>query len=159
MKIFKYKFTRLLKALMILAMVLCVVGFGVNLYYCITNGTRHAADPVYPIMQYVLMFFVTVVLFVLLLSIMLRSAYVIDGKFFKTRFGFITSKYDVEKIENITLDRKTNKLTVTFSGGEFIVVVVKQEWYEEFITALLLANPSIKYDIISLDKTDTDKQN
>lgn len=158
MKIFKYKFTRLLKALMVLGMVLCVVGFGVNLYYCITNGARHAADPVYPIMQYVLMFFVTVVLFALLLSIMVRSAYVIDGKIFKTRFGFIVSKYDVEKIENITLDRKTNKLTVTFTSGEFMVIVVRQDWYDEFVTALLLANPKIKYDIISLENKDTDKK-
>ncbi len=158
MKSFKYKFTRLLKALMILGMALCAVGFGVNLYYCITNGASHAADPVYPIMQYVLMFFVTVVLFALLLSIMVSSAYIIDGKFFKTRFGFITSKYDVEKITTITLDRKTDKLTVTFSSGEFIVIVVKQQWYDEFVTALLLANPKIKYDIISLDKDDLDKK-
>lgn len=158
MKIFKYKFTRLLKALMIVGMVLCVVGFGINLYYCVTNGARHAADPVYPIMQYVLMFFVTVVLFALLLSILVRSAYVIDGKVFKTRFGFIVSKYDVEKIENITLDRKTEKLTVTFKSGEFMVIVVKQDWYEEFITALLLANPKIEYTINSLEKGDLDKK-
>lgn len=158
MKTFKYKFTRLLKALMILGMVLCVVGFGVNLYYCVTNGAKHAADPVYPIMQYVLMFFVTVVLFVLLLSILVRSSYVIDGKFFKTRFGFIVSKYDVEKIENITLDRKTEKLTVTFKSGEFMVIVVKQDWYEEFITALLLANPKIEYTINSLENSDLDKK-
>ncbi|MDE6690947.1 MAG: hypothetical protein K2K04_03165 [Clostridia bacterium] len=158
MKTFKYKFTRLLKALMIVGMVLCAVGFGINLFYCITNGARHAADPVYPIMQYVLMFFVTVVLFVLLLSIMVRSAYVIDGKVFKTRFGFIVSKYDVEKIENITLDRKTDKLTVTFTNKEFMVIVVKQEWYEEFITSLLLANPKIEYTINSLENTDKDKK-
>lgn len=158
MKTFKYKFTRLLKALMILGMVLCVVGFGVNLYYCVTNGAKHAADPVYPVMQYVLMFFVTVVLFVMLLSILVRSSYVIDGKFFKTRFGFIVSKYDVETIENITLDRKTDKLTVTFKSGEFMVIVVKQDWYEEFITALLLANPEIEYSINSLESNDADKK-
>ncbi len=158
MKIFKYKFTRLLKALMIVGLILCVVGFGVNLYYCLSNGVKHAADPVYPIMQYVLMFFVTVVLFALLLSILVRSAYVIDGKVFKTRFGFIVSKYDVEKIEIITLDRKTNKLTVTFTSGEFMVIVVKQDWYEEFVTALLLSNPKIKYDIISLENKDLDKK-
>lgn len=158
MKIYKYKFTRLLKALMVLGMVLCALGFGVNLYYCIVNGARHAANPIYPIMQYVLMFFVTVVLFVLLFSIMLRSAYVIDGKVFKTRFGLITSKYDIEKIENITLDRKTDKLTVAFTSGEYIVIVVKQQWYEEFVTELLLANPKIKYDIISLENNDTEKK-
>ena len=143
---------------MIFGLVLCVLGFGVNLYYCITNGVSHAADPVYPIMQYVLMFFVTVVLFALLLSILVNSAYVIDGKFFKTRFGFITSKYNVEKIENVTLDRKTNKLTVTFTSGEFIVIVVKQEWYDEFITALLMANPKIEYTINPLENNDTDKK-
>ena len=59
MKSFKYKFTPLMKALMIFGMVLCGVGFGVNLYYCLTNGIKHAADPVYPIMQFVLMFLVT----------------------------------------------------------------------------------------------------
>ena len=157
MKIFKYKFTRLLKALMIVGMLLCGLGFGVNLFYCITNGTKHAADPVYPIMQYVLMFFVTVVLFVLLLSIMIQSAYVIDGKYFKTRFGFIVSKYEVEKIEGILLDRKTNKLTVSFSSGEFIVIVVKQEWYDQFISALLEANPKIEYTVNSLENDGTNK--
>lgn len=143
---------------MLAGMALCVIGFAVNLYYCVTNGVKHAADPVYPIMQYVLMFFVTVVLFALLLSIMLRSAYVIDGKTFKTRFGFITSKYDVEKIDGITLDRKTNKLTVSFSSGEFIVIVVKQEWYDEFINALLEVNPKIEYTVNSLENNDPDKK-
>lgn len=147
-----------MKALMLAGMALCVIGFAVNLYYCVTNGVKHAADPVYPIMQYVLMFFVTVVLFALLLSIMLRSAYVIDGKTFKTRFGFITSRYDVEKIDGITLDRKTSKLTVSFSSGEFIVIVVKQEWYDEFINALLEVNPKIEYTVNSLENNDSDKK-
>lgn len=143
---------------MIAGMVLCFAGFGVNLFYCVTNGIQHAADPVYPIMQYILMFFVTVVLFVLLLSIFLFSAYIIDGKTFKTRFGFITSKYDAEKIENITLDRKTDKLTVTFTGGEFIVIVVKQDWYDEFINSLLKANPKIEYTVNSLENDGTNKK-
>lgn len=158
MKTFKYKFTKLMKALMILGMILCAAGFAVNLYYCITNGARNAVNPVYPIMQYVLMFFVTVVLFVLLLSIMVNSAYIIDGKTFKTRFGFIVSKYDVEKIDGVCLDRKTNKLTVAFTSGEYMVIVVKQEWYDEFITELLLANPKIEYTVNSLDNSDIDKK-
>lgn len=148
-----------MKALMIFGMVLCSVGFAVNLYYCIVNGARNAVDPVYPILQYVLMFFVTIVLFALLLSILLFSCYIVDGKTFKTKFGFITSKYDVEKIYEVTLDRKTNKLTVTFENGEFIVIVVKQEWYNDFIDAVLKANPKIEYSINSLenDKKDDKK--
>lgn len=140
---------------MILGMVVCAVGFGVNTFYLITNGVKSAADPVYPILQYVLMYFVTVVLFALLFSILLFSSYIIDGKTFKTKFGFITSKYDVEKIENITLDRKTNKLTVTFSNGEFMVIVVKQEWYEQFIDELMKANNKIEYTINSVENDGT----
>ena len=160
MKSFKYKFTPLMKALMIIGLVLCGVGFAVNLFYCIKNGTRNAADPVYPIMQYVLMFFITVFLAAIIISVMANSAYVIDGKTFKTKFGFIISKYDVEKIENCTLDRKTNKLTVTFTSSEFIVIVVKQDWYEDFVNALLAANPKIEYTVNSLenDGTNTDKK-
>ena len=157
MKSFRYKFTPLMKALMILGMVLCGLGFGLNLFYCIKNGASHAADPVYPILQYVLMFIVTVVLFVLLLSILLFSSYSVDDKYFRTKFGLIVSKYDVEKIKEVVLDRKTNKLTVHFESGEFIVVVVRQEWYEEFIDAVLKANPKIEYSVNSLENDGTDK--
>lgn len=136
---------------MILGMALCGLGFGLNLFYCIKNGVSHAADPVYPILQYVLMFIVTVVLFVLLLSILLFSSYSVDGMYFKTKFGLIVSKYDVEKINEVALDRKSNKLTVHFKSGEFIVIVVKQEWYDNFIDAVLEANPKIEYTVNSLE--------
>ena len=157
MKTFKYKFTPLIKALIILGMVLCCGGFALNLYYCLKNGVKSAADPVYPALQYALMFLVTVVLFVLLITILLNSAYVIDGKTFKTKFGLIVSKYDVEKMTEVTLDRKTDKLTVTFENNEFMVIVVKQQWYEDFIDAVLKANPKIEYNIISLENDGTDK--
>lgn len=156
MKSFKYKFTPLMKGLMCVAMALCAVGFGVNLYYCIKNGASHANTPIYPILQYALMFFVTVTLFALILSILLFSAYAVDGKHFKTRFGVITSKYDVEKIEVITLDRKTGKLTVTFNDGQFLVIVIKKQQYDDFVSALLKANPAISYDVISLESNNTD---
>lgn len=156
MKSFKYKFTPLMKALMCIAMALCAVGFGVNLYYCIKNGASHANTPVYPIIQYTLMFFVTVTLFVFILTILLFSAYSVDGKHFKTRFGLITSKYDVDKIELITLDRKTGKLTVTFKDGQYLVIVIKKQQYDDFVSALLNVNPSISYDVISLESNGTD---
>lgn len=158
MKKFKYKFTKLITALIYVGIALSVAGFGINLYYCIANGIKGAADPVYPILQYTLMFLVTITLTVLLLSVLVSSCYIIDGKYFKTKFGFIVSKYDVENIDTIVDNKKTGKLTVTFANGEFMVIVVKQEWYNDFIEALLAANRKIEYSIISLDKTDLDKE-
>ncbi|MGN1060804.1 MAG: hypothetical protein ACI4QN_03640 [Candidatus Coproplasma sp.] len=158
MKKFKYKFSKLITALIYVGIALSVAGFAVNLYYCIANGIKGAADPVYPILQYTLMFLVTVGLAAILISVLISSCYIIDGKYFKTKFGFIVSKYDVENIDSIVDNKKTGKLTVTFTNGEYMIIVVKQEWYDEFIEALLAANRKIEYSIISLDKTDLDKE-
>ena len=38
MKKFKYKFTKLITALIYVGIALSVTGFGINLYYCIANG-------------------------------------------------------------------------------------------------------------------------
>lgn len=156
MKTFRYKFTRLTFWLIIAGMVLCAAGFALNLYQCIRYGIASAADPVYPIIQYTTMFIVTVALFAILLSVLIFSAYIVDNKYFRTRFGFIVSKYDVKKIEYITLDRKTNKLAVTFDDDNYIVVVVKEEWYEDFVQALLKVNPAIEYEIKSLENDKKD---
>lgn len=147
-----------MKALIWAAIALSAAGFGITTWRLISNRSTYVATPFYNIMTYVLMYLITVALIVICVSVLLKSQYVIDGKTFKTRFGFIVSKYDVKKIDCVTLDRKTDKLTVTFTSGEFIVVVVKQEWYDEFITELLLANPKIEYTVNSLDNSDIDKK-
>jgi len=157
MKKFRYKFSKLITGFIYAGIALSVAGFAVNLYYCIANGIGQAADPVYPILQYTLMFLVTIGLSVLLISILTSSFYIIDGKYFKTKFGLIVSKYDVNTIDTVVDNKKTGKLTVTFENGEFMVIVVKQEWYNDFIEALLAANRKIEYSIVSLDKDDVDK--
>lgn len=157
MKKFKYKFTKLIIALIYAGIALSVTGFGINLYYCIANGVKGAADPIYPILQYTLMFLVTIGLTAILISVLTSSCYIIDGNVFKTKFGFIVSKYDVEKIDSIVDDKKSGKLTVTFDDGQYMVIVVKQEWYNDFIEAMLTANKKIEYSIISLDKNDLNK--
>lgn len=156
MKTFKYKFSKLTFWLIIAGLLLCVAAFALNLYQCIRYGIASAADPVYPIIQYTTMFVVTVALFSILLSVLIFSAYTVDDKYFKTRFGFIVSKYEVKKIERVTLDRKSNKLAVTFEDDNYIVIVVKEEWYEDFVQALLKVNPKIEYEIKSLENDKKD---
>ncbi len=158
MKIFKYKFSKLITALICLALALCAVGFGINLFLCIKNGIKEAADPVYPILQYTLMFFITITLFVILVSILKSSYYCVEGKTFKTCFGFIKSKYEIDKIEKITLDRQTNKLSVEFDDNTFIVIVVKEEWYNDFVQAIIDVKPAIEYEIKSKENDGTLKK-
>ena len=57
------------------------------------------------------------------------------------------------------LDRKTKKLSVYFDENNFIIIVVKEEWYEDFIEELLKANSNIEYTINSVENdVDGDKK-
>ena len=78
MKIFKYKFTRLITALIFIGLALAVAAFALNMYFVFANGIDSAANRVYPILQYSLMFFVSVAIFVILLSLLLSSYYAVD---------------------------------------------------------------------------------
>lgn len=159
MKKFRYRFSRLTYWLIIAGIALSVVGFGLNLFVCIKNGISSAADPVYPIIQYTLMFAVTVALFAILLSILISSYYLVDKEQIVTSFGFIKSKYKIKDIETIELDRNTNKLSVYFSDDTFVVIVVKEEWYSQFVQAILDISPKIEYSIKSKENTPDDKEN
>lgn len=153
MKKFKYKFSRLTYWLIIAGLALSAAGFGINLFVCIDSGISSAADPVYPIIQYTLMFAVTIALFVILVSILISSYYAVDETKFITSFGFIKSKYLIKDIETVELDRNTNKLSVYFANDTFVVIVVKEEWYAQFVQAILDVNPKIEYSIKSKENT------
>lgn len=149
MKTYKYKFTKLITAFIWVGIALSVAAFALNTYFVIADGTGSAANALYPILRYVLMYFVSGAAFVLLISLIFSSYYAISGTKFKTSFGIIKSNYDIGKIESVVLDRKTKKLSVYFNDENFIVIVVKEEWYEDFIEELLKANNKIEYTINS----------
>ncbi len=161
MKVFKYKFSKLTKTLIYVGIALCFAGFGINIFAIITGDVASAANPVYPIIQYTLMFLVPAVLLVILISLIVSSYYSVDGNTLKTSFGIIKSKYDISTIDTILLDRNTNKLTVYFKNNNFVVIVVKEEWYDDFTDALCKANKNIEFSIKSKEpenKNDDDKK-
>lgn len=160
MKTFKYKFTKLIYALIGLGMAASVVVFAITLWQVIEFGLESSAVPTFTIIRYALMFIVSVALFAILLSLLISSYYEVDkkNKVIKTSFGFIKSRYEIDKIDVITLDRTTNKLTVVFEDENFVVIVVKDAWYEDFVQAILDVNPKIEYSIKSKTGTGDDNE-
>lgn len=156
MKIFKFKFSKLITALIYAGMALSVAAFGINIFLVATQGLSSAVNPVYPILQYSLMFLVSVLLFVILLSLLISSYYAVGDGYLKTSFGIVKSKYNLANAEKIILDRTTNKLAVYFKDSSFIMVVVKSEWQDDFITAILENNPQIEYTINSIENSPDD---
>lgn len=156
MKVFKFKFSRLTSACIYLGLVLAAAAFAVNTYLVFADGIQSAANAFYPVLQYTLMYFVCVLLAVVLVSLLVSSYYAVDGGTLKTSFGIIKSKYDIEKIESVILDRTTNKLSVYFEDQTFIVIVVNSDWYGDFTDALIKANEKISFSIKSKESDGTD---
>lgn len=160
MKKFKFRYSKLTVALIYIGLALSVAAFAMNTFYVITDGIKTALNPFYPILRYSLMYFISVLLCVVLVSLLISSYYAVDKKYLKTCFGIVRSKYDVTKIETILIDRNTDKLSVFFDNNSFITIAINEEWYDEFSDALLAANPKIEFSIASKDgdKKDNDKK-
>jgi len=156
MKKFKFNFTKAMLGFIYAGIALSVIAFGANTYFVISEATGGSIDSFYTILRFVLMYLVSVLLFVVLSSLLASSYYEIKGTTLKTSFGIIKSKYDVEKIEAILLDRNNGKLSVYFEDKSFIVIAVKEEWYEDFISALLKVNPKIDFSIKSKENSPDD---
>ena len=155
---FAYSFTRLTLILIIFGLCVCLAGFGVNLYVCISDGVETAANPAIPIVLYTLMFAVTVCAGGILLSILLFSSYKIGEKKLKMSFGIIKSSYDVGEIDTLLLDRASEKLYVVFKDESCMTVVIKKSQYTDFVQAVLDVNPRVEYAIQSIENTPDDNK-
>ncbi|MDE6676327.1 MAG: PH domain-containing protein, partial [Clostridia bacterium] len=67
------------------------------------------------------------------------------------QFGIIRSRYEIKDIYSVRLFRGSNKLTVYFDDykTKFMVIVVKDSWYSDFIEALTKRNEKISFDFIT----------
>ena len=152
----KFKFTKLISTFIYIGIALAAAAFITNTVLIVLEKWDDAKI-IYSIIQYALMYFVSVLLFIILISLRLSSFYSIENTTLKTNFGIIKSKYDILKIESILLDRTTDKLSIYFDNQNFIVIAVKEDWYGDFTDAILKANPKIEFSIKS--KENSDKEN
>ncbi len=156
MKIFRYKFTKLMYAFITVAMAFGIAVFAITLWQVIDFGLEHSAIQAATIVRYVLQFFVSVSLFVIALLFFTSSYYAIDGKKLKTSLGFLKSGYEIDKIDTVLLDRTTDKLSVIFEDDSCINVVIDSDRYDKFVQSILDVKPSIEYSIKSKTSTEDD---
>ena len=157
MKVFKYKFANVTKLFIWAGLILSVAAFGITLYNVLSGSYNNYANITYPVIGYAAMFLVSVLMFIILLSLLVSSYYAIGDKILKTSFGIIKSQFRTDDMESIVLDRATNKLAVHFKDSSFIMIVVKSEWYEDFIAEILKCNPKIEYTINSKENSPDDQ--
>ena len=143
---FPFKFTPLMLLLFGVGLVLCVAGFSLTLWRFV-NFLKEDIGNVYGWIQYVILFFVSVFLAALIVSMLIRSQYLITPKQLIVQFGFIKQKYDLKQIYSVHLFKGLNKLAVYFDDfkTKYTVIVVKDSWYEDFIRTITEYNPKIGF--------------
>lgn len=156
MKKFRYNFPKLTLILIIAGLAACIAGFTVNLYVCITQGVTWAVNPYIPLATYILMYLVIIAAGVLLAGMLVFSYYRVDKNSVTTCFGLIRSSYDVSKIDTIVLDRETDKLLVYMEDESYIIIAIKSSQYQDFVQAVIDANPVVGYAIQSVENTPDD---
>ena len=84
---------------------------------------------------------------VAVLSVMLKSKYIIKDGLLCLYFGFVSVKTDIKDMVSITLISKGNRLVAEFSNLRFSAIVIAENLYDEFIKAIKDINPEVVYNI------------
>ena len=138
----------------IVAFFLILAGIGLSVYQLIKQGGIHG---LYDALKFPLLIAICLFLLALLVSILIKSQYVVDDKYYTTQFGFIKSKFLIKDITALVLNTN-NKLTV-FCGEEYSVLTIDPKWNHEFIQALRDVNKNIDFSFVLSDEKEDKKKN
>ena len=158
-KIYKFRFSALMIAVFSIGIALCATCIALTGWQFaeFVIGVRGDITSVWEWLKYMLLFFFSIFLAILLIAMLIRSRYVVTKKQLITQFGIISSKYEIKKIRSISLLGGSKKLNVYFDDfrNRYITIVVKEEWYDDFIHTLTSINEHIEFDFTSAE----DEQN
>ncbi len=145
-KRYPFKFSTIMIVLFIAGLLLSVAGFGITLWRFL-DFLKDDISSVYAWIQYILLFFVSLFLSALIIAMLIRSQYVITGTHLILQFGFIKQKHAIETIFSVHLFKGLNKLAVYFDDFKtnYIVIVVKDVWYDDFIKTIMERKPGIAF--------------
>ncbi len=78
-----------------------------------------------------------------IVSILIKSEFIVDNGELITRFGFIKSRLNISTITSMEHDRGAHKLTV-YCGEEYTVFTLKKEWEDDIVHEICSANKEIE---------------
>jgi len=147
MKTYKYNFTPLLTALIIIMIFLCLGAAAYNVYNIINAVLSGASfNNAWSWFTYAVIIIVGIIGAVVFTAMLFNSRYELTETELLLRFGLIVTRYTIADMTAIHVFKKTNKLTVYFKGESYAVIVVKAEWYKDLIDSLTKINPRISFD-------------
>lgn len=151
---FRYQFTLTILLCAIAVLLLCVAGSALSVYRILVYGVHEFTD----FLKYPFLILVCVFCIVLVISILIKSQYVLNEEQFIVQFGFIKSKYPTKDVTSILLNTDTQKLTVYF-GEDFMVLSLSTSDADAFAKTLQTINPDVEYSFTLTDGSDKNVDN
>lgn len=155
-KSFKFQFSLPIQLLFVLALLLSAAGIGLTIWRIVAQGE----NSVYVWMQHAILLLVSALMAILVIAMLLKSEYTLTNEQLILSFGLIRSKYDLKKIYSVHLFRGAKKLAVYFDDYKtnYIIIYVKESWYDEFIKTLVSLNPKIGFSFSSPEEEENFKR-
>ena len=141
MKKIRFSYSPIVKILIAAVIVIAAAGLTLN----IVTVVKYAKSDTLLTVVYGVLSLLTALLLIEAIAIAFYGLYSIKGGFLYSYFGLIYSKTDVNDIIAVQVFNQTRKLVVYFKDEKFSVIIVAPEKYDDFIAALIKANPEIKY--------------
>lgn len=142
---FQFKFTPPMLALFLVGLALCAAGFSLNTWQFVIFLQGDLSSP-YDWLKFILLYFASVFLAVIIIGMLVKSQYVITDKELIVQFGIIRTRYSLNKIRSVCHIRSMGKLAVYFDDykTKYVLIAVKEVWYNDFIKALTDRNNRIE---------------
>lgn len=146
-KRYPFRFSAAMLAVLITGLVLCTACFALTTWQ-FSGFLTGDLSSFYEWLKYILLYFVSLFLAVLIVSALIRSQYVITQTNLVLQFGLIKTKYEIKKIFSVCLLNGSKKMNIYFDDfkTKFATIVVKETWYDDFIKTLVSINERIEFD-------------
>ena len=145
MKKYKFKFSTVYIILFIAGMFLSVLAATLNVIRLIKELKSDIAISFYGYFAYGMIFVLAAAFIVLATAALVSSYYRIGDDAVILRWGFISNKIKFTEILKITCVPDKKSLELSLKDDTFFAIVIKDVWFDDFVTELKEKLPKIPY--------------
>jgi hypothetical protein len=153
-KKYKFKFSKIITLVAILGVILAVACIALNVSKIIKNINANVDAGIYNNLSVGIAILLSAFLIVIIISAFISSYYKITEKEVILKWGFIKNVIKVDDVKEIKLLTDSKKLQLVFEDESFFVIVVNDEWKQEFVDEFKQKFPKILY----IQETEPPKQ-
>ena len=139
-------------ALSYAVLLLCSVGVGLSVWRITRDGLHKLGD----FLKSPFLIAICVFGIVIMISVLIRSRYIVTDSELIMQFGLIKSKYAIKEFTSVTLDTNTRKIAV-YMGEDFFIIAISPEQNNDLVQALRVVNPDLTFNFTLAEKTDDKK--